>query len=273
MLTNIEDAIGDENYSFLMAMGSAAEIQIHTDDAEDKKSWALLDRTMGPGNFANSIRLDQQTAWEIGDRIVIASTDFDLDQAEEFTITNVQQGGRTLTIDRNVTHKHYGDIKTYSSQGMTWDLDMRAEVALLSRDVKIQGDVAYNHNATLADQTDQFGGHIMIMNEAAIYISGVEFRYMGQAQKLGRYCIHWHKLRDVRGQYVKHCASSYSFNKGYTIHSTHNALLEENTVFESIGHSYYLEDGAEVGNRLVRNLAINARKPASEAEANSKFRF
>jgi hypothetical protein len=87
---------------------------------------------------------------------------------------------------------------------------------------------------------------------------------MGQAGELGRYPAHWHMLSDSEGQYVKNSAFHHTFNKGITIHGTHNSLVENNLVYESIGHSYFFEDGSEANNTLINNLAINARKPRRE---------
>ena len=43
-------------------------------------------------------------------------------------------------------------------------------------------------------------------------------------------------------------------------------LLQENLVYESIGHSYFIEDGSETGNRFISNIAINTRRPRTLAE-------
>ncbi|MEL6267339.1 MAG: G8 domain-containing protein, partial [Pseudomonadota bacterium] len=73
----------ENNNAFLMAMGEGATISIHADDAA-KESWTQLDATLEAGQ--NTMTFAEATGWEVGDRIVVASTDFDMNQAEEFTI-------------------------------------------------------------------------------------------------------------------------------------------------------------------------------------------
>ncbi|MGF1526896.1 MAG: PKD domain-containing protein [Candidatus Competibacterales bacterium] len=269
---HIEEMMGGRHTSFIMAMGEDAAISIHTDDA-GKQSWALLDQTVNVGE--DIIVLNKSTGWISGDRIVIASSVRDLNQAEAFTIVDTENDGKTVVLDRPVNFKHYGEIEEHSRNngGRSWVLDMRAEVGLLSRDVIIQGDVEYDYSKSLADQEDQFGGHTMVMHGAGMYISGLELRYMGQAGELGSYPIHWHMIGDASGQYVEHSSSHHTFNKGMTIHGTQYARIENNIVYENIGQGYFLEDGTEIGNQFIDNLAINTRKPKTQAEATEGIDF
>ena len=237
-----------DNNAYLMARGAGSTIQIHGDDAA-KESWTQLSQTAQAGETV--LHLDEATGWEVGDRVAIASTDFDLNQAEDFTITAVANGGQTITLDAPLQYMHYGEIETYSNGDRSWDLDMRAEVALLTRDVTIQGD---------ADSAiNRYGGHTMVMMGAEMYISGVEFTRMGQEGIIGRYPAHWHLIGDASGQYIQHSSFHNTFNKGLTVHGTQNALVHENVLYEHIGHGYFLEDAAEFDNVLTYNLAINAR--------------
>ncbi|MEM8596019.1 MAG: G8 domain-containing protein, partial [Pseudomonadota bacterium] len=79
----------ENNNAFLMAMGDGASIEIHADDAS-KESWTQLSVTAEAGD--TQLRFTERTGWEVGDKIAIASTDFDLNQAEEFEIVAVSNG-------------------------------------------------------------------------------------------------------------------------------------------------------------------------------------
>ena len=252
----------ENNNAFLMAMGDGAKIEIHADDAA-KESWTQLNGPVQAGE--NTLSFTEATGWEVGDKIAIASTDFDLNQAEELTIVAVSNNGRTVTVDKPLEYMHYGEIETYSNGTDSWDLDMRAEVALLSRDVTIQGDED-------AAET-QYGGHTMVMNGAEMHISGAEFTHMGQAGILGKYAAHWHLIGDASGQYIKNSSFHHTFNKGLTIHGTANTEVSDNVVFESIGHGYFFEDGTETGNVLTGNLGFNTRAPESRDDATIKSDF
>jgi Ca2+-binding RTX toxin-like protein len=258
------------NNAFLMAMGENAEIIIHADDV-NKKSWAQLDGTVSSGE--TTIKLSEVTGWEVGDQIAIASTDFDLNQSEHFEIIEISSDGTIIKLDRPLSYMHYGDIETYSTGSSEIGLDMRAEVVLISRDIVIQGDVNYDKSLPLSEQVDQYGGHTMVMNGGAMYISGVEFAYMGQAGIVGRYPAHWHLSGDAEGQYIENSSFHHTFNKGITIHGTQNIRLEDNTVVESIGHSFYFEDGSEVGNYIIGNLGMGTRRPISLDQATTRADF
>lgn len=247
----------ENNNAFLMAMGEGARIEIHTDDA-DKTTWTQLNRTAEAGS--TELRLAEATGWEVGDRIAVASTDFDLDQAEEFTVLAVSGNGRTITLDAPLQYMHYGSVDHYDDpDGDHHMLDMRAEVSLLSRDVTIRGDIDYDPDVPLNEQDDQYGGHTMVHHGGELYLSGVELAYMGQAGILGRYPVHWHEADDVTGQYVENSSIHHSFNKGITVHNTQGALVASNVVYETISHNYYLEERNTYDNVLDGNLGMNAR--------------
>ena len=113
--------------------------------------------------------------------IVLASTDFNPRQAEERTITAIS--GNALTLDKPLDYMHFGQI--------TFGVDERGEVGLLTRNIKIQA-------SDDAEKT-YFGGHIMAMVGSKMYVSGVELNRMGQNMTLARYPIHWHLLGDAQG--------------------------------------------------------------------------
>lgn len=75
------------------------------------------------------------TSWEIGDKIIIASTDFDPRHSEVFTIIDCENkcGLHQLKLDRSAEFNHWGRIDGKSG------LDQRAEVGLLTRNIKFHG--------------------------------------------------------------------------------------------------------------------------------------
>ena len=194
----------EQNDAFFMAMGIGSRIEMHAADAA-KDSWTQIDETTAAGS--TKLTLAETTDWDVGDVIVIASTGFDMSEAEKRTITGVSDDGRTVTIDAPLAHDHFGEIETYDNgetgaDFQSWDVDMRAEVALLSRNVTIQGD------AEASD--DHFGGHTMIMHGATMHIDGIELTKMGHEGVVGRYPLHWHMLGDASGQYITNSCLLYT---------------------------------------------------------------
>lgn len=200
----------------------------------------------------------------MGDQIVIASTEFDHKEAEVRTIVEVRNGGQDIVLDKALDHRHYGQIETYDNgksggDFREWDIDMRAEVGLLTRNVTITGD----ENAS----EDHFGGHSMVMMGGSMQISGAEFTKMGQEGILGRYGAHWHLSGDATGQFIENSSFHEIYNKGITLHGVQNAVVEDNVVFGTIGHSYFMEDAAEFGNMIKDNLGLGTTRPDSMEEA------
>jgi hypothetical protein len=202
-------------------------------------TWTKLASTANAG--ATSIQVLNAADWRVGDEIILASTDYDPRQAEKRTITAIS--GNNITLDRALGFMHFGKI--------TFDVDQRGEVGLLTRNVKVQAspDAAQSY----------FGGHIMAMPSSKMYVSGVELTRMGQHMTLARYPIHWHLVGDAKGQYIKNAAIHDTFSRCVTIHGTHNLRIEGNVTYNNVGHCFFLEDGIETGNQFVKNLAIQTK--------------
>lgn len=150
---------------------------------EPRKGWTKLAQTAPAG--ATQITVLDASGWRVGDRIVLASTDYNPRQAEVRTIQAIS--GNTLTLDAPLRYPHFGEI--------TYGVDQRGEVGLLSRNILIRGDDSSSSSG--------FGGHIMAMMGSTMRVSGVELYRMGQRNTLARYPIHWHLMGRAPGQYIK----------------------------------------------------------------------
>ncbi|CAE7577264.1 cemip2 [Symbiodinium sp. CCMP2456] len=138
-------------------------------------------------------------------------------------------------------------------------IDLSAEVALLSRNVKIQGDPT--------SELDQWGGHTQVAFGGIYRIENAEFYRMGQTGEMSRYPIHFHITQDY-GQfcYAKYNSIHHSFQraqisetlppppgnaagssfseavaevqlgKAVAVHSTNYVLVKGNVAFDIIGH-------------------------------------
>src|SRR3984885_9569509 len=199
-------------------------------------SWTKLSKTAEAGS--NSIEVLNAAGWRAGDMIVLASTDFDPHQAERRTIAAIR--GNTITLDKKLDSMHFGKI--------TFDVDERGEVGMLSRNIVIQASPD-------ADKT-LFGGHIMAMNGSKMFVDGVELNRMGQNMHLAWYPIHWHLIGDAQGQYIKNSAIHDTYSRCVTVHGTNYLDVENNVTYNNIGHCFFLEDGVEHDNQFVHNLAI-----------------
>jgi len=229
----------------IMLMGGT--LNLHGDRTN---SWTKLSSTANAG--ATSIQVVNAAGWRVGDEIVLASTDFDPRQAERRNIAAISSntsGGNTIRLDRKLDYMHFGKI--------TFGVDERGEVGLLTRNIKLQAS---------ADAEQSFyGGHVMAMAGSRMFVEGVEFNRMGQNMTLARYPIHWHLIGDAQGQYIKNSALHDTYNRCVTVHGTNFLRVENNVTYNTVGHCFFLEDGAEHGNQFVHNLAIQVKCHTSRA--------
>ena len=240
---------GTDSSQDVMGMGAkvlgvmGGTLDIH---GERRDSWTKLDATAPKG--ATSLTFAGSPGWRAGDRIAISSTDYATDQAEEATITSVS--GSTVKLSRPLDYEHFGARQSYDGR----TVDERAEVALLSRNVKIEGE---EHSSV-----DGFGGQIMVMGGGQARIEGAELTRMGQKNTLRRYPLHFHMLGDAgAGSYLKGSSIHHAYNRCLTIHGTNRLDVTGNACYDHVGHGYFFEDGAEVGNRLEGNLGFRTRRP------------
>jgi hypothetical protein len=230
-----EEPMKDMGDRGIMIMGGT--LNLHGDRTN---AWTKLASTANAG--ATSIQVLNAAGWRVGDEIVLASTDYDPRQAERRTITAIK--GNTITLDRKLDYMHFGKI--------TFDVDERGEVGLLTRNIKIQASAD-------AEQAPFFGGHVMAMGSSKMFVEGVEFNRMGQNLTLARYPIHWHLIGDGKGQYIRNAAIHDTYNRCVTVHGTNNLQVENNVTYNTVGHCFFLEDGIESGNQYIRNLAIQTK--------------
>src|SRR5215468_10585268 len=218
----------------IMLMGGT--LNLH---GPEKSTWTKLSKTAEKGS--TSIEVLSAADWKAGQEIVLASTDFDPRQAERRTISAVS--GNTITLDKKLDYMHFGKI--------TFDVDERGEVAMITRNIKLQAS---------ADAEQSFyGGHVMAMNNSKMYVEGVEFNRMGQNLTLARYPIHWHLIGDADGQYIKNASLHDTYNRCVTVHGTNFLRVENNVTYNTVGHCFFLEDGIEHGNEFIKNLAIQTK--------------
>ena len=224
----------------IMLMGGT--LNLH---GNQTNTWTKLSNTAAAG--ATSIQVLNAAGWKVGDEIVLASTDFDPRQAERRTIAAIS--GNTITLDKKLDYMHFGKI--------TFDVDERGEVGMLTRNIKLQAS---------ADAEQSFyGGHVMAMVGSKMFVEGVEFNRMGQNMTLARYPIHWHLIGDAQGQYIKNASLHDTYNRCVTVHGTNFLRVENNVTYNTVGHCFFLEDGAEHGNQFVHNLAIQIKCHTSKA--------
>lgn len=173
--------------------------------------------------------------------------------AEEVEVAQVIDS-TTIRLTKPLSHNHVSEIIT-TPEGHV--VDMRAQVGLLTRNVVIQGD----------DESpgQMFGAHTIAVHGGRFRVENAEVRNCGQANNLGRYCLHFHKagyqpggpdLDWIGGSYIIANSIHHSFQRATTIHGTTHATVTDNVAYKVHGHTYFVEDGDEEYVRLERNLGV-----------------
>ncbi|MBN3296390.1 TMEM2 hyaluronidase, partial [Amia calva] len=202
---------------------------------------------------------DDASSWVPGDRIVIASTDYSMYQAEEFSLLPcLECRSNQVKIDGKPHYLHMGEIVD--------GIDMRAEVGLLSRNIIVKSEMessCYGENHCEVFNQDTFGGHIKIQRGfRSFHLSGVELTALGQ-QNLGSYPVHFHLAGDVDQKggyhpptYLDNLSIHHCFSRCVTVHATHGLLVKDVVAYDTLGHCFFLEDGVEQRNTFYHNLGL-----------------
>jgi len=99
-------------------------------------TWTVLNETVLPK--ATSITLSEAVDWVAGEEIAIAATSYKGREGEQRRILSINKSNPNnpvITLDQPLKFKHFAMIQWYGDEF----IDMRAEVGLLSRNVKYQG--------------------------------------------------------------------------------------------------------------------------------------
>ena len=210
------------------------------------KTWTSLDATVNPGD--TTLTVMDTVDWIVGEEIVVASTSFVHEEAERFTITAI--AGKTITLNKSFVYKHVSEVEQHGSDF----LEMRAEVGLLTRNIKMMGDSS--------SESSSYGSHLMLtgqmVNGFEGHIAYSEFTNCGQPQILGRYCTHFHMAGDIPTSFSRGNSVHDSFARVITIHGVHHLTVEDNVGYNVKGHNYFVEDGIETHNVIRNNLAISS---------------
>ncbi|KAK5578400.1 hypothetical protein RB653_008070 [Dictyostelium firmibasis] len=250
----------------VIGIDDGGTIELHGDVT--KTTWTKLISTISPSTTTTTTTIitlfDNVSDWPIGSEVLITSTDYDMEQSEVNIIDNcLKCKPNQIKLKYPIKYLHWGSI--------TKGVDERAEVALLSRNIKIQGELGKtcNNSEVVCDffPFDSFGAHIMIQNGFKnAHFFGIELYNVGQPHVISRYPIHFHlcgRVDEIGGYskpaYIKHCSVHKSFSRCYVIHGTDGLLVHDNIGFDSIGHCFMLCDGIEMDNTFSHNLGALTR--------------
>jgi hypothetical protein len=217
-------------------------------------TWSVLNETALPG--ATEIKMNQAVDWVAGEEIAIAATSYNGREGEKRRIASIDNTNPdipVITLDAPLDYKHFAMTQWYGDDF----IDMRAEVGLLTRNVKYRGDPENSF-------PNQYGATIFLHSEGddslVARLEYIELNEVGQAFKVGRYAVHFHMIGAVHKSYCKGFGTHTSFNRAFTLHGTHYMRLVQNVAYDVKGHVIFIEDAVEKKNHIEGNLIMKAKR-------------
>jgi len=259
------------------AVGNEGEdnMMINIQGRDLKRTWSLLQQPLLPGSRKMKL-LHQplEMGWKIGDRISIAPTDARASgEGQSFVITSMKNDG---TIVLNDASNYYYDANSYLSPNGGEAILQSAEVINLSRNIVISGDdfeeIPCDSSLSEAFPGEQtslegcrcatirnsctVGLHTIHMFGGSSRIENTRVEKCGQRGIEGKYCLHFHQLKECPNCIFRNNAIETSQQRGLIIHGTHLSTSETNVFYNVRGANIYIEDGNELGNTVSYNVAI-----------------
>lgn len=236
------------------------ELEIH--GKRRLRTWTNLNETAYAGSTI--IVTAEPVDFAPGELLVIPGTEpysgsFDIPhwQIEEVIVEQNLDGHR-IVLTAPLLYTHRSEIRWVEERR----IDLRCEVALITRNVVVQGDS--NSYGQL------FGVHTVAMMSGIFRFENAEVRHCGQAFNFGRYCTHSHRGGNMEGSYVKANSIHHSFQRAVTTHDTDNWEVRDNVAYDVQGHTYFVEDGTEKMNSITGNLAILTRRSSALLKSDMK---
>jgi hypothetical protein len=219
---------------------------------------------------------DGPGAWEADDWIVIGGTSFSPFESEFVQIAMLGSngtGGTEIKLKQKLKHYHFGgkdpgdpSLRNFNAgRELNYGVDERAEVGLITRNIKLTGRIEPGENNI------HWGGELKFLaGFKEVSLQGVEIEKFGKDQ-LGSYPVHFHIDGDVAKQRPLVNANSvhHSFNKCVTVHSTQNVTIQNMVCARIVGHIFYQEIGNESGVHFLSNLGLGAMSNFFDINASS----
>lgn len=223
--------------------------------APRKRTWTKVAETVEANT--TTIVTSEPTDFATDEKIVLTAPHEELIVAERVD-------EYTFTVKEPTKYTHVSETREHEGFDT---MDMRCEVALLSRNIIIQGagGPRGDGSMTIAEDDDEkasveqlFGVHTGAFHGGHYRVENTELRHCGQAGNLGRYCMHFHvnDNNPAPFSYIKSNSIHHSFQRATTVHGTHHALVQNNVAYHVMGHTYFVEDGDETYNTFDGNIGI-----------------
>src|SRR5262252_10898527 len=249
--TKVEALVGVGGKFLIAAEGGTIEL-----NGPRRVAWSILADTVFPGGVV--LKLTEPVDWRVGERVVIASGGTDLALVEERLVAAVGSDRLKVTLEQPLKHRHLGrNAPVLGALPGTF-----GKVALLSRDIVVEGDAASEQSSN--------GAYCLISphieetvanapQPSAARFSGVEFRRMGQFNRPGRFPLYWSGNGASEQSAIINCVIHQSYQRGVVVAGSPGLRITGNVVYRPLGHGFIVDHADDGAALVTTNLVIRPR--------------
>ena len=222
--------------------------------------YTRLSASVQPGE--NTITVDPTIDWKVGDEIFISPTQRAETEFETHTITAIDNG--VITLDSPIQFYHFG-AATATKETPVGTLDMRAEVGLLTRNIKVEGtdEDFWGARVYIGEIYDPYFDYYY---RGRADLDGVELKNVGQANTtLAGLAFDLLTTGNNDISTVRRCAIRDSQGYSLRISQSTGVTLENNVFYKSYKHQLKF-DGSNARIIFRNNLAVGNRDRGIKAD-------
>lgn len=223
---------------------------------------------------SNTLTLAKAVDWQVGDEVAISTTGYNPWETEKRQITAVSSDGLVLTLDTPLAHTHIGE--THSVTGTGYSYTLAADVALLTRNIKIIGEEYPDM------MKESFGGRVLVGSfslggidyKGKAQIRNVEFHRTGQEGWTDyydpRYSVAFLSLGQVEDSYLQGCSFHDGFSPAIGVFETEGLFVDDNVIHHTVG------EGIRIwGHNITvrRNLVMLSLWPGSYQDREEGYNY
>ncbi|XP_043861087.1 fibrocystin [Dromiciops gliroides] len=203
------------------------------------------------------LALEDTVDWHPGEEVIISGVNLEDSQGQEEIAIIDSVYGADLYLRSPLRYSH--GILEQNIAGSR--LALRATVALLSRNIAIQGNLTSERmthlglcpEAQIPEDVSQhclysssknnhrlvdLGAVVVVQSfpgePSQVQLQGVQFRYMGQAFQ--KHLCALNVIGSMRDSYIRGCSVWNSFGRGLSLSRTSNFIVENNVFYNILGH-------------------------------------
>ncbi|XP_069815730.1 fibrocystin-L-like [Dendropsophus ebraccatus] len=208
------------------------------------------------------ITVSEPVDWQVGEDILITTTSYSAWQTEIRQILNVSADQMTLTLNASLSFNHLAN--TYQVPNSTLNYTLAADVALLTRNIKIIGEDYPGW------YSESFGARVLVSTfngyRGSARIENVEFYHSGQEGYRDptdpRYSLAFLYLEEIstNESYVRGCAFHHGFSPAIGVFYSNGLDIDDNAIYFTVGEGIRVS-GERVNIR--RNLVALSLYPGT----------